>query len=60
MKTATIEVLEPGEVILGSRTNGQYYVREYDDGEEMGGCFFKTEKEAKEYIIEYTKSYGEK
>jgi len=46
-------------VILGSRTNGQYYVREYDDGEEMGGCFFKTEKEAKEYIIEYTKSFEE-
>ena len=60
LKTATLEVLEPGAVILGSFTNGQYFVREYVDGEEMGGSFFKTEKEAKEYIVEYTKSYGEK
>ena len=59
MKRATLEILEPGEKILGSKTAGSYFVREYDDEEEMGGCFFKTEKEAKEHIIEYTKSFGE-
>ena len=60
MKTATIEILEEGETIFGSRTAGEFFVREYLDGEEMGGSFFKTEKEAKEYIVEYTKTYGEK
>ena len=42
MKTATIEILEEGEEIFGSRTNGEYFVRRYEDGEEMGGGFFKT------------------
>ena len=55
MKTATLEVLEPDERIFGSKTSGEFFVREYLDGEEMGGSFFKTEKEAKEYIVEYTK-----
>tara|TARA_R100000773_G_C4215434_1_gene114245 strand:+ start:786 stop:965 length:180 start_codon:yes stop_codon:yes gene_type:complete len=59
MKTATLEILEPGAVILGSFTNGQYFVREYVDGEEMGGCFFKTEQEAKNHIKEYTKKHTE-
>ena len=59
MKTASLEVLEPGAVILGSFTNGQYFVREYVDGEEMGGSFFKTEQEAKNYIKEYTKTHTE-
>ena len=57
MKTATLEVLEPGEIILGSHTNGRYFVREYDDGEEMGGSFFKTEEEAKQYMVEYTETH---
>ena len=47
MKTATLEVLEPGEKVLGSKTTGSYFVREFVDGEHMGGSFFKTEKEAK-------------
>ena len=51
MKTATLEVLEPDERIFGSKTSGEFFVREYLDGEEMGGSFFKTEKEAKEYIV---------
>ena len=46
MKTATIEILNEGEKIFGSRTAGEYFVREYEDGEEMGGGFFKTMKEA--------------
>ena len=50
MKTAKLEVLEEGELIFGTRTNGSYFVREYEDDLEMGGCFFKTEEEAKTYI----------
>ena len=46
MKTATIEILEEGETIFGSRTAGEYFVREYDDNEELGGGFFKPMKEA--------------
>ena len=33
MKTATIEILEEGETIFGSRTAGEYFVREYEDNE---------------------------
>ena len=50
MKTATLEVLKEGELIFGCRTNGGYFVREYENNEEMGGSFFKTEEEAKTYI----------
>ena len=35
MKTATIEILNEGETIFGSRTAGQYFVRRYEDGEEL-------------------------
>jgi len=50
MRTATLEVLNEGELIFGSRTNGSYFVREYEDDVEMGGSFFNTEEEAKTYI----------
>ena len=53
MKKATIEVLEPGELIFGSPTAGKYFVRRYEDGEEMGGGFFKTKKEALLHAKEY-------
>ena len=53
MKTATIEILEEGETIFGSRTAGEYFVREYEDNEEMGGGFFKTMKEAEARVREY-------
>ncbi len=53
MKTATIETLEEGEMVLGSRTNGQYMVREFIDGVEMGGGFFKTKLEAWRYLTIY-------
>ena len=53
MKTATLEVLEPEEKVFGSKTAGSYFVREFVDGEHMGGSFFKTEKEAKNYIKEF-------
>ena len=53
MKTATIEILNEGETIFGSRTAGQYFVRRYEDGEEMGGGFFKTITEAEARVREY-------
>ena len=49
-KTATLEVLNEGELIFGTRTNGSYFVREYEDDEEVAGSFFNTEEEAKAYI----------
>ena len=56
IKTATIEILEEGETIFGSRTNGKYFVRRYEDGEEMGGGFFKTIEEAETEVREYQQS----
>ena len=53
MKTATIAILEEDEFIFGSRTGGNYMVREYEDGEEMGGSFFKTIEEAETNVREY-------
>ena len=53
MKKATIEVLEKGELIFGSPTVGKYFVRRYEDGEEMGGGFFKTKKEAQQHAREW-------
>ena len=53
MRTATIEILNEGETIFGSRTNGEYFVREYEDGEEMGGGFFKTIEEAEAQVRDY-------
>ena len=55
MKKTTIEVLEKGELIFGSPTVGKYFVRRYEDGEEMGGGFFKTKKEALTHAREYKK-----
>ena len=56
MKKTTIEVLEKGELIFGSPTVGKYFVRRYEDGEDMGGGFFKTKKEAQTHVREYKKS----
>ena len=53
MKTATIEILEEGETIFGSPTNGEFFVRKYEDGEEMGGSFFKTMEEAEARVRKY-------
>ena len=50
MKTGTIEVLYDGEKFFGSNTTGNYFVREYEDGQEIGGSFFKTRDEAWKYI----------
>ena len=56
MKTATLEVLEPDEKIFGSKTSGEFFVREYLDDEEMGGGFFKTMEEAETEVREYQQS----
>ena len=53
MRTATIEILNEGETVFGSRTAGQYFVRDYEDGEEMGGGFFKSITEAEARVREY-------
>ena len=53
MKTATIEILNEGETIFGSRTAGEYFVRKYEDEEEMGGIFFETIEEAETNVKEY-------
>ena len=53
-RTATIEILNEGEKILGSPTYGSYMVRDYDeDGEEMGGSFYETMEEAESHVREY-------
>ena len=53
MKKATIEILHEGETVLGSRTNGQYLVREYEAGEEMSGSFHKYLHDAVNHVREY-------
>ena len=46
MKTSTIETLEEGELVLGSRTAGQYMVRFFEDDEEQGGTFCQIKEDA--------------
>ena len=58
MKKAVIEILYDGEVVLGSQTAGKYMVREYEDGEEMSGGFFKTMAEAETCVREYQQLNG--
>ena len=53
MKKATIEILHENEIILGSPTNGQYLVREYEDGEEMSGSFHKYLHDAVSHVRKY-------
>ncbi len=53
MKKATIEILHEDESVLGSKTSGQYMVREYEDGEEMSGSFHKYLHDAVNHVKEY-------
>ena len=53
MKKATIEILHESETVLGSRTNGQYFVREYEDGEERSGSFHKYLHDAVDHVKKY-------
>ena len=52
-KRATLEILEPGEKIFGSPTDGKYFVQEFEDDEPRGGQFFKTIQEAEQHMVEY-------
>ena len=53
MKKATIEILHEDETILGSRTNGPYFVQEYIDGEVMGASFHKYLHDAVNHVKKY-------
>ena len=53
MKKAKNEILHEDESVLGSKTSGQYMVREYEDGEEMGGSFHKYLHDAVSHVREY-------
>ena len=53
MKKATIEILHEDETVLGSPTNGQYFVREYENGEEMSGSFHKYLHDAVSHVKKY-------
>ena len=52
-KTATVEILEKGELVLGSPTRGEYMVRRFEDGLEMSGSFYKTLVEAGKAVREW-------
>ena len=52
MKTATLEIIDPNLVIKPPIV-GTYFVKIYDDEEEMGGSFFDTIEEAEKYMREY-------
>ena len=51
-KTATVEILEKGELVLGSPNRGEYMVRRFEDGLEMSGEFFYTIVEAGKAVRE--------
>ena len=53
MIKATIEILHEGEAVLGTKTSGQYMVREYEDEIEMGGSFHKYLHDAVNHVKEY-------
>ena len=53
MKKATIEILHENETVLGSPTNGEYFVREYEDGHELRGSFHKYLHDAVNHVKEY-------
>ena len=53
MKKATIEILHEDETVLGSRTNGPYFVQEYEAGEVMGASFHKYLHDAVSHVKKY-------
>ena len=53
MKKATIEILHEDETVVGSPTNGQYFVREYENGEERSGSFHKYLHDAVSHVKKY-------
>ena len=55
MRTATVEILEKGEKVLGSRTSGEYMVRRFENNIEMGGECHYTLVEAGEAVRKWEK-----
>lgn len=53
MKRATIEILNEGELILDSKTAGQYMVREFENDVEIGGMFYDSLSEAETHVITF-------
>ena len=53
MKKATIEILNEDEMILDSKTKGQYMVREYENNVEIGGMFYESLSQAELHVIKY-------
>ena len=60
MREARIEVLNKDEMVMGTPTTGQFFVREYEDGEEVGGAFFETPEEADRHIEQYVRKVGKR
>jgi len=60
VKEARIEVLNKDEMVMGTPTTGRFFVREYEDGEEVGGAFFETLEEADRHIEQYVEQYVRK
>ncbi len=54
MKTAKIEKLEPGTLVLGSPTVGEWLVQEFEDGQEVGGGFFPTKELAEKHAQQWS------
>ena len=52
-RRATLEILEPGEMIFDSPTAGKYFVREFEHLEPRGGSYFNTIQEAEKHMVEY-------
>jgi len=53
MRHATIEILHKDEDTIFGKSNGRFFVKEYEDGEERGGSFFQTMDEAHKHVLEY-------
>ena len=60
MTRATLEILEPGEKIFGSRTGGRYFVQEFVDEQPTGGQFFTTIEEAEQHMLKFEGQTGPK
>ena len=53
IRRATLEILQDGEKIFGSNTQGKYFVQEFENEQPRGGSFFKTIQEAERHMVEY-------
>ncbi len=53
MKRATLEILQDGEQVFGSNTQGKYFVQEFEDDQPRGGQFFKTIQEAERHMVQF-------